>query len=148
MDNKLTTIESNKYSVGNSKSKRIVFNKEDIKRALEENNGIITYAARALEVKVLDLTKIIEADKELKETAEIWRAHLQDLALRKLLEGVQKGDARLIMFTLETIGKDKGFTKRTEVTGKDGGTVEVDLLKNKLRAEIEKKAKEKAEGVK
>lgn len=46
-----------------------------------------------------------------------------DLAESKLLQGVNDGDMRAILFTLETLGKERGWTKRTEVTGADGAAL-------------------------
>jgi predicted transcriptional regulator len=48
------------------------------------------------------------------------RHELVDLAENGLRKAVEKDEPWAIAFTLKTLGKDQGFSERTEVTGPDG----------------------------
>lgn len=47
-----------------------------------------------------------------------------DMAESKLLKMIQESDGPMIRYFLSTKGKNRGFTERQEITGKDGGPVE------------------------
>jgi len=51
------------------------------------------------------------------------RESLVDRAESKLMEAVDKGELKAVLFVLETMGKERGWTKRTEVTGADGAAL-------------------------
>jgi len=57
-----------------------------------------------------DLAALIEVEGE----------SIIDLAESQLLVAMAQGDMRAILFVLETKGKRRGWSKRTEITGADG----------------------------
>lgn len=124
------------------------FSKDDILAALEMNHGIVTYAANSLGCSRKRLQEIVNDDKELKACSELWKTLLKDMALHGLLSQLHEENPAMIKFTLETLAKDDGFTTRTELTGKDGEGIEVNVDANleKLQMLIDRKVKEIAEG--
>jgi hypothetical protein len=50
---------------------------------------------------------------------------LLDMTEAKLFEQVNRGNITAIIFTLKTLGKSRGYIERQEVTGRDGGPIEV-----------------------
>ena len=48
------------------------------------------------------------------------RSELVDLAEMSLRRGIMAGEAWAVALTLKTLGKDDGYTERTEITGADG----------------------------
>lgn len=93
------------------------------REAIKSSNGIKSEVARKLKCsrQTVDnyLTKYPELQTELVHSREA----LIDLAESKLVKLVKKDNLTAILFTLETIGKNRGWTKRTEVTGADGENI-------------------------
>ena len=56
------------------------------------------------------------------------RESLLDLAEGSLFDQVRKGNITAIIFTLKTIGKHRGYVERQEVTGADGGKVQIEYV--------------------
>jgi hypothetical protein len=48
-----------------------------------------------------------------------------DTAELKLRQAVINGEAWAVLFALRTKGKERGYVERQEVTGKDGGGIEI-----------------------
>lgn len=72
---------------------------------------------------------------ELLPELEQERETILDTAENKLYDLVNAGEIRAILFVLETLGKNRGWAKRTEVTGANGGALQ---LSNETLMLIEK----------
>lgn len=59
------------------------------------------------------------------DALEDHRAELVDMSELALRGAVLRGESWAVAFTLRTLGKDEGYTERHEVTGIDGGAIEV-----------------------
>ena len=92
--------------------------------ALRSAGGLQTYAAAKLGVSRKTLQRFMDANPELREVRQEIREEIGDLAESKLLQGVKDGDPRLLMFFLKTQHKDRGYSERHELTGKDGEAIE------------------------
>ncbi len=66
------------------------------------------------------LDNYLEKYPELQKLVNDERETIVDLAENKLLAALNRDDMRAILFVLETMGKGRGWSKRTEVTGADG----------------------------
>jgi len=53
------------------------------------------------------------------------RKDMIDIAERGLRRHLERGEAWAISFTLKTIGKDHGYTERSEITGKDSEALQI-----------------------
>lgn len=93
--------------------------------AIEKNGGNVTEAARALKITRWALQKRIAKNKELQQTVESARESMVDLAEGKLKEELGKNNTAIIIFTLKTLGKKRGYVERQEVTGADGAPLVV-----------------------
>jgi len=103
--------------------KTVRFTKTAVRIALEDARGIKSDAARKLGVSRQTLDNYMVRYPELKEVMDKARDSLVDAAESKLSMLVEAGEIRAVLFTLETLGKNRGYSKRTEVTGADGANL-------------------------
>lgn len=115
------------------------FTDEQIEEALYKSAGVINAAARTLGINRVTLSKRIKSNPELKITLDSFRESNVDMAesivfkrlrwANKLSEPNKEGeipvppskdDVELSLKFLKMQGKDRGYTERQEVTGKDG----------------------------
>lgn len=61
------------------------------------------------------------------------RRELVDLAEMGLRGAVIRQEPWAVTFTLRTLGKDEGYTDRTEHTGKDGGPIDMKITEMVVR---------------
>lgn len=110
--------------------------------ALMKCHGNILRAAMVLKVTRRALYDFIERNPELNEVRQAARESLLDVAEDQLATLIQMGDIRAISLYLKTQGKDRGYTERQEITGKDGGSIlarqEADTLKDLTPSELTK----------
>lgn len=99
------------------------YTKREIRKAIEGSKGIKTAIAQRLNCTRQTVDNYLDRFPDLKALVSDERDSIIDLAEVKLLQAVNNNDMRAILFVLETIGKDRGWTKRTEITGADGGAV-------------------------
>lgn len=93
---------------------------EQIANALEKKAGNITEAAKALKVTRQYLHIRIKDDESLKQIVTDAREALVDVAESQALTQIKQGNTAMIIFTLKTLGKSRGYVERNEVTGADG----------------------------
>jgi len=100
---------------------------EQVEHALKQTAGNVSSAARALGVSRTTLYNKINASTTLQQALTEYREELVDIAESALRREVLNGNITAIIFTLKTQGKERGYVERTqtEVSGKDGGAVEV-----------------------
>lgn len=106
--------------------------KEAFETAIKGSRGIKTAIVARVGCSKQTLENAIQRWPELGVMIDDERASIVDLAESKLLQQVNNNEIRAILFTLETLGKDRGWSKRTEVTGKDGAAlldIPADLVK-------------------
>lgn len=96
---------------------------EGAREALQRFHGNILQAARALKVERQSLYEFIARNPELNDVRKAAREALLDMAEDRLAYHIEGGDIRAITFYLKTQGKDRGYTERQEITGKDGGSI-------------------------
>jgi len=98
---------------------------EQIAQALKETNGLVSLAARRLGVSYNTVQNRVKATAYLQEIVESSRVELVDLAEAKFKQAILAGEPWAVAMALKTIGKKRGYTERVEVTGEDGGAIEV-----------------------
>ena len=96
------------------------FSIRTVRQALETARGVVSEAARVLDCDRQTLYTYLAKYPELREAQVMARESLIDLAEKGLGDQVEAGDMRAIIFTLETLGKKRGYARRTELTGEDG----------------------------
>jgi hypothetical protein len=93
---------------------------EDVSLALQRTNGVQAAAAVLLGVHRNTIQNYLKKYPEVKAEYEAQRETLVDLAEQKLFQKVKDGDWNAIRFVLATLGKNRGYAERSEVTGADG----------------------------
>jgi len=97
----------------------------EIIKALAANGGIASAAAPALGLHPQYLRQLIRENPAFKAVQTDAKESLVDLAESKLIKGVNEGNPTFVIFTLKTLGKDRGYRQGMEVTGREGGPIEV-----------------------
>lgn len=96
--------------------------------------GDPTYASLARHFRCArkSIKKWIEESDELKELFEEQRDSLVDEAEVQLRRAVKDGDMKAVIFTLRTLGRERGYTTRVELDGslEHRGTVSIVLPHN------------------
>ena len=96
--------------------------------ALREKHGNLSAAARFLNCSRNTISRYIEKYPTVKAVADEERETLIDFAENQLFKQVQEGNITAIIFTLKTIGKHRGYVERQEVTGANGGKVQIEYV--------------------
>ena len=104
----------------NEKVSKTARTPEAISRALVAAGGRVSYASIILGMTPKKLREKIRNSEELVFLQNEIKEFRIDIAESKLDQRVLQDKYPAIQFTLETIGKQRGYTKRTEVTGADG----------------------------
>ena len=101
------------------------YSTEQIIQALKESNGLVSLAARRLGCEPQTIYNRAKRVKSMKEVIENCRSELVDLAEDKLRGQVLAGEGWAVCLVLKTLGKNRGYVERSELTGKDGSPVEL-----------------------
>lgn len=134
-------------SVGGGGSKvtpqkaRRVYSEQEIIDALYECNGLIARVAKMLDCSRKSIYERAEKSPTLKAAIEDSRRYAVDATEDALHKRIEAGDTTAIIFLLKTLGKERGYVERVEMTGKDGGN----LISFAELAQMVKAAKEASE---
>ena len=95
------------------------FTATQIIKALREKHGNLSAAARYLGCDRHTVSRYIALYPSVKAVADEERETLIDFAENQLFQQVKDGNITAIIFTLKTIGKQRGYVERQEITGAD-----------------------------
>jgi hypothetical protein len=95
------------------------------KHALEQSGAIRSIAAHMLGVHRSTLYTFMVRHPSLETFAQEIEEELKDLAEAEIIKAIRAGDMQTVRWYAETKMKDRGYPRRTEMVGKDGGPVEV-----------------------
>tara|TARA_R110002096_G_scaffold219113_4_gene407428 strand:+ start:1074 stop:1478 length:405 start_codon:yes stop_codon:yes gene_type:complete len=98
-------------------------------KALEAHGGLVSPTAEALGITRAAIYKRLKEDTtgRLQAALDDIRESELDIAEYALKKNIRKGNSSDIRFFLETLGKGRGYVKRTETTGAEGGPIKLDL---------------------
>lgn len=102
---------------------------------LIETNGNIARTADYFHLRYTDLARLCDRKPTLRNALVGERERLIDAAEEKLREKVNSGNLRAVMFTLKTVGKNRGYYERrdtTEDTSPEMGEVKMKMDLTKL----------------
>ena len=106
-----------------------------------ETFGNITRTAKEIEIDRGTYYYWIRTDHDFKQAIEDLQPKriIIDLAKSKLIEALEQGNITAIIFALKTLGKNEGFSEKTEIVNynKDLDRV-ANMTDEELRAEIER----------
>lgn len=99
--------------------------KRRLREAIQVHHGNVRSICDELNITRSTFYNYKNADDEVSRLVKEARESITDIAESQLMRHVTQvndglGDLRAITFVLETWGKDKGWSKRTEITGADG----------------------------
>jgi hypothetical protein len=98
---------------------------EQVAKAITDAHGIVAVAARALGVHRVTIERYVDKYPSVSIAKQQAREGIIDLAEGELYKAISRGELAAIFFLLKTIGKNRGYTERQEMTGADGGPVEI-----------------------
>ena len=84
--------------------------------AIVASHGLLAGAARRLGCSRTAVDKAVKRHPTLKHAVDAARAEILDLAESRLFEAINEGHKPTIMFFLSTLGKDRGYVTRQEVS--------------------------------
>jgi len=99
------------------------FTADKLIEAISGTGGIITTIAQKLECDWHTAKTWIMKTPTAKQAWEDERNKIVDLAEQTVLKAMKEGDAGTARWVLGTLGKDRGWVERREVTGADGGAI-------------------------
>ena len=116
-----TAFEARK---GSQVDERKQFSKEAFEKAIKESHGVKAAVAGAVGCSRQTVNNYLQENPDLVEMMDAARSGLLKKAVSALVTDIDNaandGHQRAYMFVLRTLGKDEGFSERTEVTGADG----------------------------
>ncbi len=104
-------------------------NKEKFRDAILTYRGIKSDIARSLGCARQTVENYLVRWPDLEADLLEERDKIIDLAESKLIAAIEGGEVKAIIFALETLGKKRGYVKRIENTGNDGGPLTVRIVR-------------------
>lgn len=98
---------------------------QQIADTLNETRGMVFLAAKKLGCSDETIYNYAKRYKAVGDALRQQRGQFVDMAELKLWNAVNEGEAWAVQFALRTLGKERGYVERQEVTGKDGGGIEI-----------------------
>ena len=108
------------------------FTPKQVADTLNETRGMVFLAAKKLGCSDDTIYNYAKRYKAVGDALRQQRGQFVDMAELKLWNAVNEGEAWAVQFALRTLGKERGYVERQEVTGKDG---EAFVIEIKRRAE-------------
>lgn len=93
---------------------------KDVESQLQEHKGNMAAVGRALCVSRQAVWKYVQDHEALKEIQKELQQSFIDEVESELYNQALKGNVTAQIFILKTLGKDRGYVERQELTGKDG----------------------------
>lgn len=100
-------------------------NKKGMIEALEKSLGIVTTACKAVGISRETHYRWMREDEVYKASVEAIADIALDFAESSLHKQIQSGEVSSTIFYLKTKGKHRGYVERQEITGADGGPVQI-----------------------
>lgn len=93
------------------------YTKQQVAVALQANMGNMTFAARALGCTPACVLNYLNRYPSLKALRDRLREKQVDMAEQALFEKVREGNMAAIIFTLKTLGKERGYVENVQLSG-------------------------------
>ncbi len=100
------------------------FTAEEVTQALKDTKGMVYLAAQRLGCEAKTIYNYRDRYASVRAEMEQQDGMVNDIAEMKLYQAIMDGEQWAVVFRLKTKAKDRGYTERQEVTGKDGGPIE------------------------
>jgi hypothetical protein len=106
-------------------------------KALQETKGMLYLAAKRLGVAPRTIYNYRKRYPSIDEAIESTKGEVIDMAEIRLYQAMQNSEPWAIRFILTTQAKDRGYVERQEVTGADGGPIQVDDVRDELARKMD-----------
>lgn len=97
----------------------------DFEKAIPNSGGIISTIAKRVGCDWSTARRAIEKSPKLTEMFENEREAILDMAESTIFMSIKNGDTQDAKWLLSRLGKNRGYSERQEITGRDGEPVEV-----------------------
>lgn len=114
-----------KSETGDKKQQKQHLKKEQYLEALEKSMGIVTQAVKKVGIDRTTPYRWMKEDEEFAMRCMEKRNVVLDFAETKLFELVNDNHASAVIFLLKTLGKERGYVERHEITGANGNGLDV-----------------------
>ena len=94
-------------------------------QAIRDTKGLVSMAAERLRCEPDTVRAYAKRHPTVAAALKEERERMTDVAELSLYNQLLKGEGWAVCFYLKTQGKDRGYVERHELTGKDGGPVEL-----------------------
>jgi len=101
---------------------------DEMVAAAHDSYGLIAKMATALGCERQTVYNYAKKYKTVEAAIEQARHGIVDIAEVALLKKITSGDTASIVFVLKTLGKNRGYVERNEITGKDGEEILVKVV--------------------
>jgi hypothetical protein len=102
-----------------------IISTEKIIAALQAANGLVSIAAKNIPCSPQTIYSRAKKVQAVQQTITDAREELVDRAELALRCAVMDKEAWAVALVLKTLGKNRGYVERQEVSGKDGGAIEL-----------------------
>ena len=111
-------------------SNNIKIDKEALKQAIKHYKGNVSEIAESLSVSRQTVYNHLKEEEDMWSLLTDARENIIDFAESKLLKLIEQENAQVIMFTLKTLGKNRGYVEKSEIdqTQKTINIIEVPKL--------------------
>lgn len=110
--------------------------KKAIIEAIKDSGGIMSTIARRLGVTWHTADTWVKQYNETKQALQDEREAILDLAESTLFRNIKDGNSQDAKWLLSTMGKNRGYSERQEITGVDGGPIDVNAIIRKAEEEF------------
>jgi len=108
-----------------TRTTKTTLKKEQFLEVLEKKMGIVSQATKAMGLDRTTPYRWMREDEDFKDAVSEVQNVVLDFAEGKLYELVQDKNPTAVIFLLKTKGKNRDYIERTEITGMDGGGLDV-----------------------
>jgi len=99
--------------------------KKAMLEALAITFGVVAHAAKQVGIDRTTHYTWLDSDPEYKAAVADLKEYKKDFIESKLIKLINEGDTAATIFAAKTQLKDRGYVERSEITGADGGPVEL-----------------------
>ena len=103
----------------------VKYTEDKVLAAIKGSGSIISTIAKRLQCNWHTAKSLTQTWDSTKQAMDDESEAVLDMAEGTLMKSMQGGDVQSSKWWLSTIGKRRGFTERTEITGEDGNAIEL-----------------------
>lgn len=110
---------------------------ERIIACLRETNGLVSLAAKRVPCSITTINARRKKVQAVQQTIDECRDELVDYGELALRKAVIDGEPWAVGLVLKTLGRNRGYVERQEVTGAEGGPLKIEYVNDWREAPTE-----------